>query len=191
MSTPLQGPKGNCGPIVCLPYHPAFCGPKNEKYLSGFDVLDLVELLWWFESIWVLLSLMLIYLMSLHIYHLHVDSNKTATVACVFTYASLLCATGQISVTCTPSAIVPTTLVKANTSAGLILEPPWAWGRWQQLLSANLPVDIVAVLADRQPGLVGWQICSVSRLSFPIKPFHLNIQWTPWQAPKKTLIRAY
>lgn len=86
--------------------------------------------------------------------------------------------------TCTQPTTVPRTLAKANTSAGLILEQPWAWGRWQQLLSANLPVDIVAVLADRQPGLVGWQIPSVGRLSFPIKPFHLNVQSTPWQAKK-------
>lgn len=70
-------------------------------------------------------------------------------------------------------------------------EQPWVWGRWQQLLSANLPVDIVAVLADRQPGLVSWQIPSVSRLSFPIKPFHLNVQSTPWQVKNdlnKTLL---
>lgn len=46
-------------------------------------------------------------------------------------------------------------LAEANTSAGFMQEQPWAAGRWQQLLSANLPLDIVAVLADRQPGLVG------------------------------------
>lgn len=65
MSTLLRGPRGNCGPFVCLSYHPTFCGPKNEKYLSDFDVPDLVELLRWPESICGLLSLMLISLMSL------------------------------------------------------------------------------------------------------------------------------
>lgn len=97
---------------------------------------------------------------------------------------SFACCGSVRKASCTQPAIVPRTLAKANTSAGLILEQPWAWGRWQQLLSANLPVDIVAVLADRQPGLVGWQIPSVSRLSFPIKPFHLSVQSTPWQAKK-------
>lgn len=187
MSTLLQGPRGNCGPIVCLSYHPAFCGPKNEKYLSGFDVLDLVELLWWSESIWVLLSLMPISL----VFILLSLACKWPEIVCV----SLLVVWATLAVcrpTCTQPAIVPRTLAEANTSAGLILKQLWAWGRWQQLLSANLPVDIVAVLADRQQGLVGWQIPSVSRLSFPIKPFHLNVQSTPWQArkndPNKTLL---
>lgn len=185
MSTLLQGPRGNCGPIVCLSYHPAFCGPKNEKYLSGFDVLGLVELLWWSESIWV--SLMLISPVSLSFYPQHVNDQ----ILFVCTLTALLVVCGGFRASCTQPAIVPRTLAEANTSAGLILEQPWAWGRWQQLLSANLPVDIVAVLADRQPGLVGWQIPSVSRLSFPIKPFHLNVQSTPWQAKKMTRIRRY
>lgn len=81
--------------------------------------------------------------------------------------------------------------LEASTSAGFIQEQARAWGRWQQLLSANLPVDIVALLADRQPGLVGGQIPSLSRLSFPIKPFHLNVQSTPWQAKKWGRIRRY
>lgn len=45
-------------------------------------------------------------------------------------------------------------------------------------------MDIVAVLADRQSGLVGGQILSVSRLSFPIKPFHPNLQSTLRPAKK-------
>lgn len=81
--------------------------------------------------------------------------------------------------------------LETSTSAGFIQEQARAWGRWQQLLSANLPVDIVALLADRQPGLVGGQIPSLSRLSFPIKPFHLNVQSTPWQAKKWGRIRRY
>ncbi len=175
MSTLLQGPRGNCGPIVCLSYHPAFCGPKNEKYLSGFDVLDLVELLWWSESIWVLFSLMSISL----VFILLSLACKLPKIVCV----PLLVVRATLAA-CTQPAIVPRTQAEANTSAGLILKQLWAWRRWQQFLSANLPVDIVAVLADRQPGLVGWQIPSVSRLSFPIKPFHLNVQSTPWQAKK-------
>lgn len=60
MSTLLQGPRGNCGSIVYLSCYAAFCGPKNEKYLSGFDVMDLNEALRSYETILVVLSLILV-----------------------------------------------------------------------------------------------------------------------------------
>lgn len=62
MSTPPQEPRGNWGPIVALSHHPTFCGLKNEKYLSSFDVWALVEPLrrsrsdWWASHLFVRLS---------------------------------------------------------------------------------------------------------------------------------------
>lgn len=51
---------------------------------------------------------------------------------------------------CTASNNVTfSSLAATNTSAGFMQERPRAAGRWQQLLSANLTLDIVAGLADR------------------------------------------
>lgn len=173
MSTPPQEPRGNWGPIVALSHHPTFCGLKNEKYLSSFDVWALVEPLrrsrsdWWASHLFVRLS-----------ERVNDKKHICQGIFCVLRLSWAYLYTASNNVTFSSRA-------KANTSAGFMWQRPWAAGRWQQLLSANLPVDIVAVLADRQPGLVGGQIPSVSRLSFPIKPFHLNVQSTPWQDPKK------
>lgn len=127
-------------------------------------------------------------LLDLHLPYVFIASYPFFSCSMQITKNLFLCSRTScllfVQASCRAACTPPRSLAETNTSAGLMLEQPGAWGRWQQFLSANLPVDIVAVLADRQPGLLGWQISSVSRLSFPIKPFHLNVQSTPWQAKK-------
>lgn len=144
MSTPPQEPRGNWGPIVALSHHPTFSWPQEWK---------LFKWLWCPGSRW----------------SAQTDrwdrcaSHLRALLSERVNDKNLTCQGGFLRGPCLLQACLYTasnnvtfsSLAAADTSAGFMQERPWAAGRWQQLLSANLPLDIVAVLADRQPGLVG------------------------------------
>lgn len=183
MSTLRRGPGENWGTIVCVSHHPAGLWPQEWKIFKW---------LWCPGSGWTALMAgkhLRAYLPpSCSPYQLFLPLlswrvNDKARVVCVSLLDS--CTRGIFFFFFTILYRV-WEAGDSDTSAGFMWEQVRAWGRWQQLLSANLPVDIVALLADRQPGLVGGQIPSLSRLSFPIKPFHLNVQSTPWQALKNS-----
>lgn len=128
MSTLLQGPRGNCGPIVRLSYHPAFCGPKNEKYLSAFDVPDLVELLWCSDGLkafefsfpWTHLSGVFILSSSAYKRSTFHRAAPPSPACCL--RVVLFCDT------CVQPPIMPHSQTKVDTSARLMLEQRWIEG---------------------------------------------------------------